>query len=403
MGCAYGTLYVVSVHVAQLWVPRAPGTATGVVVTASGIGSLLFVRLNTSLVTSGGGVPAAMRISTGVATALAAIAVFGMSVPPLRSFGKEEEEFLMQPKGVAQVEEESPCLIPMSDDSSRSSIDGQRKDTPAADTHISASEMIHTSSFWLLLTAVNATLAPGFGIVLAGSRMQTVLLGVPHALADSRFFWITLVGVASRLFVGVLIDLYGKFLTAYNGAQDCELRAAKAVTMLLLVFQTGAIVAARLSIEAQAPRAFAISLAIVYWTFSGGAVVLGCLGKALFPTASTLAFALVGFSVGLGDVVFSAIVASCASSGRGVIGSGVEGAAVLNDNRNSDYDLFFIISAVFSTVGYVACESIGKTLADKELRVAGDDNVGSATIQVAYGSVGNLCHDESGSFRLLSY
>lgn len=74
MGVGYGFFYVISVHVSQIRVPIAPGTATGAVIAASGVGSLIFVRFNTSLVASQGNMPDFMRLSAVIAALLAAMA-----------------------------------------------------------------------------------------------------------------------------------------------------------------------------------------------------------------------------------------------------------------------------------------------------------------------------------------
>lgn len=324
-GLAFGAMYVISIHVAQLWFPASAGTATGAVVTASGLGSLLFVRLNAALVATRP-VPAAMRASALVAAGLAFVAAAGIVAPP------EELEPALA----------SPAVAPAGDESEEELLKGP-VEVAEAHEHIGVAAMLSSPTFYYLLISICATVGPGFGVVLSASRMQTVLLSVSPADADTRFFYITLVGVAGRLAVGVITDLYARRLTGANA----DLRAAKSVTRALLLMQFFALGMARFAVITGAPRTFAISLAAVYLSFSGGAVVTGCLCKALFPGAATLAFALLGTSIGAGDAMFSAVMASCV---------GTPGAASQNE-----YDLYFGYAGAISVVGLVACEFIGRT------------------------------------------
>lgn len=323
-GLAFGAMYVISIHVVQLWFPANAGTATGAVVTASGVGSLLFVRINAALVATRP-VPAAMRASTLVAAGLAFVAAAGIAAPP----EAPEPTFA------------SPAAAPAGDEREKEFLK-RPVEAVEAPEHIGLAAMLSSPTFYVLIISICATVGPGFGVVLSASRMQTVLLSVSPAVADTRFFYITLVGVAGRLVVGVIIDFYARCLTGTNA----DLRAAKAVTRALLLMQFLALGVARFAVITAAPRTFAVSLAAVYLSFSGGAVVTGCLCKALFPGAATLAFALLGTSIGAGDAMFSAVMASCV---------GEPGAASQNE-----YDVYFGYAGAISVVGLVACEFIGR-------------------------------------------
>lgn len=334
MGFGYGSLYVISMHISQTWAPNTPGTATGAVITASGVGSLIFVRFNTALVASQGSIPDAMRVSAVIATLLAALAAVGLSEPPVAGTMESARD------ACSKSDDQLPC-------NQISETEGDSYDADGA-AHISAAEMLSSQSFWILLGSICAMVGPGFGVVLSGSRMQTVLIGVPSPAADARFFFITLVGVAGRFVVGVTVDLYSNFLSKRGGGIGAGLRSAKTVTFLLLIGQTAALILARVFVVYRAPHAFAAALAMIYFSFSGGAVVTGCLCKALYPSASTLAFALLGTSVGLGDALFSAVVASCTRSGD------------IHFARSSEYDLFFVVAGVLSTSGSFASLFIRK-------------------------------------------
>jgi hypothetical protein len=177
--------------------------------------------------------------------------------------------------------------------------------------------------------------------------MQTVLFGVSPLVADARFFCITLVGVLGRLAVGVAVDAYAAAATARTGdALGAAFTGAKGMIVLLLAAQTAALAAAWLAIPSGGAAVFAVLLSVVYLTFCGSAVVTLCLCRAAFsPANATLAFALVGLAIGLGDIFFSSLVAGCAQRHP------VDAKFVVGEHAG-DYDRFFAVSLVFSCVGF---------------------------------------------------
>lgn len=352
LGAGYGVLYVVSIHAVQAWFPEAPGTATGVIVAAGGAGTLAHVALNTALANANrGDVPAAMRASACVTALVALAAAAVVSAPPVLHWSPEDD------RGVVGVGEETP-LSPRKQRVTRSSsrLGGGIKAT--AGSRLTVREMLSAAPFYFLLLAVTSSVGPGFGVILHGSRMQTVLFGVAPFEADARFFFITLVGVVGRLVVGLVVDAYTAYVArraALTGAGDpgaAPFKAAKVVNLFLLCLQGAAVVAAWPLIKTgpAAATTFAVALSCIYLAFSGAAVVMSCLCRATFsPENSTLAFSLVGLAMGVGDVSFSSLVARCAERHP------VDYATIVVAEHSDDYDLFFVVSLMFTVVGLVAC------------------------------------------------
>lgn len=359
LGTGYGVLYVVSIHTVQAWFPEAPGTATGAVVAAGGAGTLFYVALNTALANARPtDVPAAMRTSAAVATATALAAAAAITLPP---------DLRWHPDDEAAATAESAPLVKR-----RVSSRGASSSSPP---RLTARDLLVDPLFYLLLTTVTSSVGPGFGVVLHGSRMQTALFAVSPAVADARFFGITLVGVAGRLAVGVAVDAYtaavvrrsagSPVAAATADAAGAPFVAARAANLGLLGAQAVALVAAVGLARAGGDGAallFAVALSAVYLTFSGAAVVTACLCRATFaPENATLAFSLVGLAIGLGDVSFSALVASCAKRHPiklEALPAVAAAAARAMPQHAKDYDAFFAVSLVFTAVGICACVAL---------------------------------------------
>jgi MFS family permease len=341
LGAGYGVLYVVSIHVVQAWFPEAPGTATGVIVAAGGAGTLGYVALNTLLANVyRENIPVAMRVSAAAATLVALAAAACISVPPSLHWSPQHGHSL----DLGGIDE----LTPLS----------PQKESPQVSTpRLTVAEMLSTFSFYCLLVSVTASVGPGFGVILHGSRMQTAIFGVAPDLADSRFFGITLVGVLGRLAVGVIIDAYTasvarrSSLSAASDTAAAPFKAAKSVNLLLLVTQGSAILVIWPLVRTgpASAKLFAGALSLIYLTFSGAAVVTACLCRATFSKEnSTLAFSLVGLAIGIGDVAFSSLVAGCAERNP------FEYSTMVVSEHARDYDDFFIVSLLFTVVGFVA-------------------------------------------------
>lgn len=356
LGAGYGALYVVSIHTAQAWFPEAPGTATGAVVAAGGAGTLLYIALNTALANVRPfDVPAAMRASAAVATATALAAAAAISLPPDPNWHPDDDS-------EAEAEAEATVAAPLM----KRRVSSRGASSPLQ-PRLTAGDLLVDPLFYLLLVTVTSSVGPGFGVVLHGSRMQTALFTVSPAVADARFFGITLVGVAGRLAVGVAVDAYTAAVARRNfgaatvasaaDAVGAPFVAARAANLGLLGAQAVALVAAVGLARTGGNGAallFSAALSVVYLTFSGSAVVTACLCRATFaPENATLAFSLVGLAIGFGDVFFSAVVARCAE--HSLPASGDAAAQRLAAQHAADYDAFFAISFLFTAVGVCSC------------------------------------------------
>jgi MFS family permease len=351
-GTGYGILYVVSICVLQAWVPESPGTATGGVIFAGGVGTLVFVAFETVLIQKLGSTDDAMTYAALLQTALGLLAAVFISMPPSNWHPKMEH--------AADPEEAEPLLMldmpHVSEQSHQHAhvANGLHERGIGHNNRLSAKQILLHPAFYVLLAVTTAGVGPGYGVILHGSRMQTVLLGLPHYRADRRFFFITLVGVCARLVTGIAVDMIAAyklknpkpFDSEEVNEHDAMFDSAKDVTAALLFLQFVVLALIFPIIRSGAANLFALSLTLIYISFSGISVVSVCLCRFTFgPENSTLAFSLVCFAIGLGDFSFSSLVAYCAQKGAALGGSTI--AVHLHD-----YDLFYIVSLAMSALGF---------------------------------------------------
>jgi MFS family permease len=338
LGVAYGILYVVSITVAQAWVPEQPGTATGAVVFAGGVGTLAYVAFNAVLAEWLGSVSRAMAAGAAVQCTVALIAASLISLPPSQMWHPDDDEYT------------SDTILGIDEEAAQTLLDPlavkQHPQHPidAMSEAMTVREMLLDPSFLTLLVTLVAGVGPGFGVVLHGARMQAVLFGVEYTVADRRFFLITLAGVMGRLVTGLGVDMYAAARSARLSAGSAAFAAGKAINSGLLALQTAALFAMIPLARTGHQGLFAVAIGAVYLTFSGTAVINACLCRSTFsPANTTLAFSLVGLAIGVGDVLFSALVSSCAEHGE------FPGADITHE-----YDLFVLYSLGVSIVGLCA-------------------------------------------------
>lgn len=356
---------------------------------------LLFV-VNTALCNKyPNDIPRAMRISAAIQTCVALVSAAGVSMPPSPSWSPALEE--SQSDIEQQCDETSPLLDRSGDYSScgvniedasepptkkqiggRLLLKGKENQAPSQSLAVmTTGEMLSEPAFYILLATVTSSVGPGFGIVLHGSRMQTVLFGLTPSEADARFFYVTLVGVVGRLIVGMAVDAYAasKAMSMRrpslrstnppaNGVpQKSEavvetapaFAGAKFINAALLAAQTAALVMIFVFIRGGHALLFAIAISLVYLTFSGAAVLMACLCRATFtPINSTLAFSLIGLAIGAGDVVFSSLVASCAARHPLLSETSLQTTSMTPSTISShagDYNSYLVTSLLFSVIG----------------------------------------------------
>ena len=191
--------------------------------------------------------------------------------------------------------------------------------------------------------SVSASVGPGFGFVLAVPRMVHTLFAVQLAAATRLLFYVTLVGVAGRIVVGLAIDLQ----TPQADTQGHAFLGAKRINAVLLATQSTALAAMPACIRYGRGGMFTLATACVFVTFNAGAVLSACLARSLFaPENATMAFALLGVAIGVGRAGFSLLVASCGGAGAAV---GPPGARDVYG-----YDAFLQAAFFVSAVGLIA-------------------------------------------------
>lgn len=339
-------------------------------------------------------IPRAMRTSAAIQTAVALISAAAVSMPPSPSWTPEKKGSPRVDESIANegtpLIEDSPSspqsgfpsatYLSIEPDHSASSFSSRmEKDAISlSEQPMTTSEMMQYPAFYALLATVTSSVGPGFGVVLHGSRMQTVLFGVKPAEADKRFFFVTLVGVVGRLLVGMAVDVYGlaraksaiskdyrnRSTAVENAGAIFELdggptkyafEGAKVINAALLVLQTVALALVFIFIPRGFATLFVIAISAIYLTFSGAAVLMACLCRAVFmPINSTLAFSLIGLAIGMGDVVFSSLVASCSENNplaQNMLSPSSHLDPSLIHSHAGDYNPYFITSLVFSILG----------------------------------------------------
>jgi MFS family permease len=352
LGVGYGFLYVVSIMCAQAWVPEKPGTATGAVVFAGGVGTVAYVGINAVLAEKLRSTHKAMTVAAAIQCFVALFAASFISMPPSVTWHPDDDHNLcngddgVSAPHLGRDSDEAQPLLGKQRPPHPQLPSVAKSNTWDAVGAMSAREMLLDRSFILLVVTVLASVGPGFGVVLHGARMQSVMFGVPHAVADRRFFLITVAGVSGRLVTGIVLDLYAAARVRSSSLPHsmAAFYGGKVVNAALLTLQVAALLVMIPSARYGYERPFAVAIACVYLTFSGTAVVSPCLCRSTFsPANATLAFSLVGLAIGAGDALFSLLVASCADRGT-----------IAGSNLTHQYDLFVFFSLAASIVGLFA-------------------------------------------------
>lgn len=360
-GLGSGAVYVVSIVMLQAWVPESPGMVTGTGLLVGGGGSLFGIyAFQVAVDVLGGAIPA-MAIAGVASGAVSATASLFIQRPPTGwrpeaetpydegyKYRQEEDDHFLREKLEAQeesvVDDPSSTTIPLSDESIPLLSHKPNPDPLRTDTRLSVREILADPAFLTVFVSVSAAVGPGFGFVLAFPRMVNTLFGVELVTANSLLFYVTFVGVVGRILVGLAIDL----LTPPADTMGYGFLGAKRINTALLALQSTALALMPVCIRYGWADMFALATAMVYVTFSGGAVVSACLARSVFsPENSTLAFALLGVAIGIGRALFSLIVASC----RGGEANLVESVA---SRKIYEYDMFVHAAFCVSAIGLIS-------------------------------------------------
>lgn len=350
LGLGSGCLYVVSVAVLLAWVPESPGVVTGAGMLCAGLGSVFGVyAFGIAASVLGGAIPA--MFVTGVLSGLVSlVAAIVLENPPqgwepaFEDFGEDEYVY---------DDEKDPLLQPP-----HKIAPGMRR-RMSVGSRMSVQDTLTDPPFYLLLTSFAAAVGPGFGLVLAFPTMAMVMFGEHVDAANQLFFWVTVAGVCGRLVTGAAIDIFNRPSSCADGSPG--VLGAKRINTYLLVQQCVALATMPFFIRHGMLRCFTVAAAAVYITFCGGAVVSACLARAMYSaTNATLAFALLGIAIGVGDVTFSWLVAACAEHGS----KDVDGFA----GHVRDYDVYLYASLAFTLLGVVASHfvSVSKSAYQEE-------------------------------------
>lgn len=356
VGAGSGSVYVVSIILLQEWVPESAGLVTGTGLLIGGGGSLFGISSFKHLTAAIGVIPA-MAVAGCVSGTVSAAASLLIQRPPTgwspqaevpcdsppafdedRTVDKEGE--LRNDPVVAGDNPDSFTAISIQPDETTSLLSHKENNiTPG--TRLSIYDILVDPAFPFVFTAVLAMVGPGFGFVLAFPRMMHTLFDLDLAVANDTLFWVTLVGVVGRILIGTAIDL----LQSPSDAFGNGFFGAKRMTTALLALQCTAMAVMPICIRHGWTNTFAIATALVYITFSGGAVVTACLARTVFtPENATLVFALLGLAMGVGRALFSVLVAS---------GGGSDGDILSPFETLYEYDAFVQSAFVVSAIGLV--------------------------------------------------
>lgn len=357
VGIGSGTVYVVSIILLQAWVPEAPGLATGMGLLVGGAGTLLGIyafQVATDML--GGALPAmaVAGIFSGIVSMCAAVLLERPPTGwrPLAETLDQQDESQHGEGGFAEkgklVEQKNSdtCLVPVSFNSEETeSLLPHKEIVPLPPSRLSIIDILADPAFSLAFISVCAAVGPGFGFVLAFSQMVKSFFGVDMAAANQLFFWVTFAGVAGRVAIGVAIDVLSSAEPSENGFSG-----SKKANTALLGLQCVALAVMPMCIRRGWINVFAMATAMVYITFSGGAVVSACLARSMFcPENSTLAFALLGIAIGIGRATFSYIIAWCAN--KELVGGVMK---ILWSQATYEYELFVQLALLASVVGLVS-------------------------------------------------
>lgn len=360
-GLGSGAVYVVSIVILQAWVPESPGMVTGFGLLVGGTGSLFGIyAFQIAIELLGGAIPAmaVAGVTSGVVSAMASMLI---QRPPTGWRPEAETPFdgddvlvqddeqdynlqqKLEPMEDPVVDDLSTSIL-LSDESSPLLPHKTNQNPSRPDTRLSVREILADPAFLTVFVSVSAAVGPGFGFVLAFPRMVNTMFGVELVTANELLFYVTLVGVVGRILVGLAIDL----LTPQADSMGYGFLGAKRINTALLAVQSMALALMPICIRYGWTNAFALSTAMVFVTFSGGAVVSACLARSVFsPENSTMAFALLGVAIGIGRALFSVIVAMCGGEEVRLVDS-------MASRRIYEYDLFVHVAFCVSAIGLIS-------------------------------------------------
>lgn len=361
-GIGSGAVYVVSIVMLQAWVPESPGMVTGTGLLVGGGGSLFGIyAFQVAIKLLGGAIPA-IAVAGVASGAVSVVASLFIQRPPTGwrpeaetpyddgyEYGQDQEDYILREKLEAQeqesvVDDPSSTTIPMSDESAPLLSHKPNPNPSRTGTRLSVREILADPAFLAVFVSVSAAVGPGFGFVLAFPRMVNSMFGVELVLANRLFFFVTFVGVVGRILVGLSIDL----LTPPADTMGYGFLGAKRINTALLALQSTALALMPICIRYGWTDTFALATAMVYVTFSGGAVVSACLARSVFsPENSTLAFALLGVAIGIGRALFSVIVASCGGEESNLVES-------VPSRQIYEYDMFVHAAFFVSAIGLIS-------------------------------------------------
>lgn len=352
LGTGSGALYVASVDVLQAWVPEAPGLITGIGMLFGGTGTLFGICIFRALIDWFNSSIRAITVVGVVTGGLAFMAAPFVQRPPLHWHPEHDLQIIPplanDPSLNISLPSETTKLLPTSP-------------TYAVYHNLSVQDVLTDTNFYLLICAFGATVGPGFGFVLAFQTMCAGMFGVTVDYANKLFFWVTLTGIAGRLFAGLCVD----FLTDASSRDD-GLRAAQSTNVILLTLQFLSIVSMPFFIRGGYVIAFTIAASITFITFSGGAVVAACIVRGIFlPNNASLAFSISGTAIGAGDLFYSWVIAQ--SGKYAALQTALNGDIV--EYHYDDYNLFLISASIWSVAGLIAT-----TLLQKSKKVSGDES-----------------------------
>lgn len=335
LGFGCGCLYVASVDVLQSWVPNAPGLVTGLGMLCGGVGSLIGIPLYANMSAwLGGPVPAMAVAGLSVGTLSLASACLVHRAP--RDWDGYPQQAVLHH---VRAEDESNALLPSSQ-----SVWGPSSTIgwPA----LNVGDVLKESSFYYLLIAFAGIAGPGFGVVLAFQSMVSRMFGVDADTANRLFFWVTLSGLVGRLVSGMAVDALQKAVAIDR--RDM-LTGARLTNIILLSVQIVGFLSLPTFIAKGHVTAFTFVMAVVYVTFSGGAVVAACLARGIFmPHNFSLVFSLLAISIGFGDVFFSWTVASPGQNSTNVE---LQSQQLFHQE---DYNLYIFCGVLWSVLGFIA-------------------------------------------------
>ncbi len=251
-GFGQGMIYTTIISTAQKWFPGRTGFASGVVITANGLCGFFLAPVSRTLLEAGGPKLAFLVIGSAVAVSWILYSIF-LSLPdPL--WRKKEEERLAA---------------------------GQGNHTELNQKQYTASEMMRTRSFYLLLATMLFGLLSYF-MLSPVSQTYQIEMGIPVSAAVSAVMFGSVMNAGTRLLLPTLADKAGRSI-CIKGVLAVSVAA-------MLVLSTA--------------HSYAVTAAII--------VMYGCYGGIMgsFPSFTSSVFGLEHAGENYGFVMFGIVIAT---------------------------------------------------------------------------------------------